>query len=82
VDHVADTVVLEAVRSTDDRHPETVTLTHAEYEALIERIEDAEACPRSQPPKRARLSLQGKGAHRLSIELVRRLSAGEHPTRV
>lgn len=63
---------------------DTVTLTRAEYEALIEQIEDAEdnafldlveARERGQGRERAR-------ADYLPAELVRRLIGGEHPIRV
>jgi ribosome-binding ATPase YchF (GTP1/OBG family) len=63
---------------------DTVTLSRAEYEALIERIEDAEdngfldeveARERAIGPERAR-------ADYLSAELVRQLIDGMHPVRV
>jgi DNA-binding XRE family transcriptional regulator len=63
---------------------DTVTLTRAEYEALIERLEDAEdnsfldgveARERAIGKEKAR-------ADYLPAELVRRLIDGEHPVRV
>ena len=63
---------------------ETVTLTRAEYEALIERIEDAEdlAAVATAEAREAALGKKRARADYLPIELVRRLSAGEHPVRV
>jgi hypothetical protein len=63
---------------------ETVTLTRAEYEALIERIEDGEdlAAVAAAEAREAALGKERARADYLSIELVRRLSAGEHPVRV
>jgi DNA-binding Xre family transcriptional regulator len=63
---------------------ETVTLTRAEYEALIERLEDAEdlAAAASAEARESVLGKEKARADYLPIELVRRLSAGEHPVRV
>jgi len=63
---------------------ETVTLTRAEYEALIERLEDAEdlAAVAAAEAREAALGKEKVRANYLPIELVRRLSAGEHPVRV
>jgi DNA-binding Xre family transcriptional regulator len=63
---------------------ETVTLTRAEYEALIERLEDAEdlAAVAAAEPREAALGKEKARADYLPVELVRRLSAGEHPVRV
>jgi DNA-binding Xre family transcriptional regulator len=63
---------------------ETVTLSRAEYEALIERIEDAEdlAAVAAAEAREAALGKETARADYLPIELVRRLSAGEHPVRV
>ena len=63
---------------------ETVTLCRAEYEALIERLEDAEdlAAVAAAEAREAALGKQEARADYLPIELVRRLSAGEHPVRV
>jgi DNA-binding Xre family transcriptional regulator len=63
---------------------ETVTLTRAEYEALIERIEDAEdlAAIAAAEAREAVIGKEKARADYLPIELVRRLSAGEHPVRV
>jgi DNA-binding XRE family transcriptional regulator len=63
---------------------DTVTLSRAEYEALIERIEDAEdtaALDRLE----ARIAAEGADAALadcLPIELAERLCAGEHPIRM
>jgi len=63
---------------------ETVTLSRAEYEALIERLEDAEdlATLAAAEAREAALGKEKARADHLPIELVRRLSAGEHPIRV
>jgi ribosome-binding ATPase YchF (GTP1/OBG family) len=63
---------------------ETITLTRAEYEALIERLEDAEdlAAVAAAEAREAALGKKKARAEYLPIELVRRLSAGEHPVRV
>jgi DNA-binding XRE family transcriptional regulator len=63
---------------------ETVTLSRAEYEALIERLEDAEdlATVAAAEARETALGKQEAHADYLPIELVRRLSAGEHPVRV
>ena len=61
---------------------ETVTLSRAEYEALIERLEDAEDLAAATAEAReAALGKEKARADYLPIELVRRLSAGEHPVR-
>jgi DNA-binding Xre family transcriptional regulator len=63
---------------------ETVTLPRAEYEALIERLEDAEdlAAAAAAEAREAALGKEKARVDYLPIELVRRLSAGEHPVRV
>ena len=63
---------------------ETVTLSRAEYEALIERLEEAEdlATVAAAEAREAVLGKEKARADYLPIELVRRLSAGEHPVRV
>jgi DNA-binding Xre family transcriptional regulator len=63
---------------------ETVTLSRAEYEALIERLEEAEdlATIAAAEAREAALGKERARADYLPIELVRRLSAGEHPVRV
>jgi DNA-binding XRE family transcriptional regulator len=63
---------------------DTVTLSRVEYEALLDRLEDAEDASRVDRLE-ARESELGKDAARadyLPIELVERLAAGEHPIRV
>jgi DNA-binding XRE family transcriptional regulator len=63
---------------------ETVTLSRAEYDALIERLEDAEdlATVAAAEAREAVLGKEKARVEHLPIELVRRLSAGEHPVRV
>ena len=63
---------------------DTVTLTRAEYEALIERVEDAEDNAFLDGVE-ARERAIGKASVRadyLPAELVHRLINGEHPVRV
>ena len=64
--------------------PDMVTLLRAEYEALVERLEDAEdlAAVAAAEAREAALGKAPARADCLPIELVRRLSAGEHPVRV
>jgi hypothetical protein len=88
VDRTADTIVLDG-RTPKRGIPmsektETVTLSRAEYEALIERLEEAEdlATVAAAEAREAALGKEQARADYLSIELVRRLSAGEHPVRV
>jgi DNA-binding XRE family transcriptional regulator len=64
--------------------PDTVTLTRAEYDGLLQQIEEAEDLA-AVAAAEAREAIFGKEAARadyLPIELVERLSAGEHPIRV
>lgn len=63
---------------------DTVTLPRVEYEALVERIEEAEdlAAVAAAEAREAALGRIEARADCLPIELVRRLSAGEHPVRV
>src|SRR5204862_151397 len=58
--------------------------SRAEYEALIERLEEAEdlATVAAAEAREAALGKENARADYLPIELVRRLSAGEHPVRV
>ena len=62
---------------------DTVTLTRAEYEALIERIEDAEdnAFLDSVEARERAIGKERVRADYLSAELVHRLIDGEHPVR-
>ena len=63
---------------------ETVTLSRAEYEALIERLEEAEdlATVAAAEAREALLGKEKARADYLPVELVRRLSTGDHPVRV
>jgi DNA-binding XRE family transcriptional regulator len=63
---------------------DTVTLTRAEYEALIERIEDAEdnAFLDSVEARERAIGKEKARADYLPAELVRRLIDREHPVRV
>jgi DNA-binding XRE family transcriptional regulator len=63
---------------------DTVTLTRAEYDALLQQIEEAEDLA-AVAAAEAHEAILGKEAARvdyLPLELVERLSAGEHPIRV
>jgi DNA-binding Xre family transcriptional regulator len=64
--------------------PDTVTLTRAEYEALIERVEDAEdnAVLDGVEAREREIGKESARADYLPGELVRRLIDGEHPVRV
>lgn len=64
--------------------PETVTLTRADYEALLEALEDAEAIAALNADA-AKEEAAGKADYRadcLPVELVERMLAGESPVRV
>jgi len=63
---------------------ETVTLTRAEYEALIQRIEDAEdeRVAAAAEAREAALGKEVARADHLPIDLVDQLIAGEHPIRL
>ena len=63
---------------------DTVTLTRADYDALLQQIEDAEdlAAVAAAEAREAILGKEAARADYLPIELVERLSAGEHPIRV
>jgi DNA-binding Xre family transcriptional regulator len=63
---------------------DTVILSRAEYEALIERIEDAEdnAFLDTVEAREQAIGKQSARADYLSAELVRQLIDGEHPVRV
>jgi ribosome-binding protein aMBF1 (putative translation factor) len=63
---------------------DTVTLTRAEYEALIDRLEDAEDGGRLNAiaARERELGPEAARADYLPAELVERLCAGEHPVRV
>lgn len=66
------------------KETDTVTLTRAEYEALIERIEDAEdnAFLDSVEARELAIGKDNARADYLPADLVRRLMDGEHPVRV
>ena len=66
------------------RDTDTVILTRAEYDALIERIEDAEdnAFLDGIEARERDLGREKARAGYLPAELVRRLIEGEHPVRV
>jgi len=63
---------------------DTITLSRAEYEALISSLEDAEdlAAVAAVEAREAALGKDVARAGYLPIDLVKRLSAGEHPIRV
>jgi DNA-binding Xre family transcriptional regulator len=63
---------------------DTVTLTRAEYEALLARIEDAEdnSLLDNVEARERELGKEKARADYLPGELVRRLIDGEHPVRV
>ena len=63
---------------------DTVTLTRAEYQALIQRIEDAEdeAVAAAAEAREAALGKEVARADHLASEFVERLIAGEHPIRI
>jgi len=63
---------------------DTVTLSRAEYEALLDRLEHAEdlATIIAAETREAALGKAAARAGHLPLELVERLDAGEHPIRV
>ena len=63
---------------------DTITLSRAEYDALISSLEDAQdlAVVAAAEAREAALGKDVARADYLPIELVKRLSAGEHPIRV
>jgi DNA-binding XRE family transcriptional regulator len=69
---------------TKTARSETVTLTRAQYEELIEQLEEAEdlAAIAKLEAREAALGVETARADYLPIELVERLIAGEHPVRV
>jgi ribosome-binding protein aMBF1 (putative translation factor) len=72
--------VIRPIAQTDD----TVTLRRADYEAMIEAIEDAEdiATLRAAEAREAEIGTEAAWADHLPVELVERLMAGEHPVRI
>jgi DNA-binding Xre family transcriptional regulator len=66
------------------KETDTVTLTRAEYEALIERLEDAEdnAFLDAVKAREREIGKDKARADYLSGEIVHRLIDGEHPVRV
>jgi hypothetical protein len=69
---------------TIDPNTDTVTMTRAEYEALVEAIEDAEdrAHLAVQEERDRLLGVEAARAGALPAELVRRLLDGESPVRI
>jgi DNA-binding XRE family transcriptional regulator len=63
---------------------DTVTLSRAEYESLLDRIEDAEdkAAIDRLEGRIAKMGFTAATKDYLPIQLVERLTAGEHPIRV
>ena len=63
---------------------DTVTLSRAEHEALLDRVEDAEdlAAIVAAEAREATLGRDRARADNLPLDLVRALFAGEHPVRV
>jgi DNA-binding XRE family transcriptional regulator len=63
------------------RTADTVTLSRAEYEAMLREIEDAEdlAAVAAAEAREAALGKEVAWADYLPVELVKRLFAGEHP---
>ena len=67
-----------------DRETDTVTMSRAEYEALIEAAEDAEdlAHLAAQEERERILGVEVACRNFLRGELVERMLAGEHPVRL
>jgi DNA-binding XRE family transcriptional regulator len=63
---------------------DTVTLSRADYDALLDRLEDAEDNARLDriATRENKLGKTAARADYLPVELVDRLIAGEHPVRV
>ena len=63
---------------------DTITLSRAEYDALISSLEDAQdlAAVAAAEAREAALGKDVARADYLPIDLVKRLSVGEHPIRV
>ncbi len=66
------------------RASETVTLTRAQYEALLNRLEDAEdrAIVAGAQAREKALGKKAARADALPLELVEALARGTHPVRV
>ena len=64
--------------------PDTITLSRAEYESLLARLEDAEddGLLRELATRENELGADEARSDYLPVELVERLIAGEHPIRV
>ncbi len=71
---------IRPIAQTDD----TVTLRRADYERLLEALEDAEdiAALEAAAAREQELGEEAAHADYLSAELVSRLLAGEHPVRI
>lgn len=67
-----------------DTGDDTVTLSRAEYETLVERLEDAEdlATVAVAEARETALGKEKAWADYLPVELVKALLDGEHPVRV
>jgi hypothetical protein len=63
---------------------DTVTLTRDDYEALLDRIEDAEdrAIVAAAEAREKALGKDAARANALPLELVKSLASGPHPMRV
>jgi ribosome-binding protein aMBF1 (putative translation factor) len=69
---------------TIDPETDTVTMTRAEYEALVEAAEDAEdrAHLAAQEERERLLGIEAARADALPVELVERMLDGENPVRI
>jgi hypothetical protein len=67
-----------------DPEADTVTMSRAEYEALVEAAEDAEDLAHLAAQEERERVLGVEAAHRdhLPGEMVKRMLAGEHPVRI
>jgi hypothetical protein len=72
--------VIHPITQTDD----TVTLRRADFEIMLETIDDAEdiRALRAAEAREKEIGKEAARADHLPIELVMRLMAGEHPVRI
>ena len=72
------------MNDVQDTGDDTVTLSRAEYETVIERLEDAEdlAAVAAAEARETALGKENVWADYLPVELVKALLDGEHPVRV